>query len=55
MPGNEFSFRFPALFLRAILFSSGGSKIFLGRKKEMGLVAMRFVVRKMHAVYDGIS
>ena len=48
MPGNEFSFRFPAL-----LFT--GNFIFLGRKKEMGLVAMRFVVRKMHAVYDGIS
>ena len=55
MPGNEFSFVSRLSFLWAISFPSGGSKIFLGRKKEMGLVAMRFVVRKMHAVYDGIS
>lgn len=36
-------------------FVFAGNFVFLGRKKEMGLVAMRFVVRKMHAVYDGFS
>ena len=54
MPGNEFSFRFPALFMWAISFSSGGSNISLGRKKEMRFVAMQFV-QKMYAVYDGFS
>ena len=52
--GKRIFFRFPALFLRAISFSSGGSKIFLGRKKEMRFVAMQFV-QKMYAVYDGFS
>ena len=37
MPGNEFSFRFPALFLRAIFFPREGVKFSSGGKKKWGL------------------
>ena len=54
MPGNEFSLVSRLSFLWAISFPSGEGNIFLGRKKEMGFVAMQFV-QKMYAVYDGFS